>query len=136
MPQVKENDIYNALLKLKGENSVKIGKAEVVLSLIPEDIHKTDRPDSILWVNISLKIFGQNLRLRVPVPVEGEKHGIDDAMEDLEEFIKREKYPIEIPMLVIAEAGYGNREERKTSPVKFRITQIPLRRLIEEATKS
>ena len=132
MPQVKEEDIYNALLKLKGENSVKIGKAEIALSLIPEDIHKIDRPDSILWFNISLKIFGQNLKFRVPVPVEGEKHGIVDAMEDLEEFIKREKYPIEIPMLVIAEAGYEKREERRTFPVKFRITQIPLRRLMEE----
>lgn len=132
MPQVKEEDIYNALLKLKGEKSVRIGKAEITLSLIPEDIHKIDRPDTILWFNISLKIFGQNLRLRVPVPVEGEKHGINDAMEDLEEFIKREKYPIEIPMLVIAEAGYEKREERRTFPVKFKITQIPLRRLMEE----
>ena len=132
MPQVKEEDIYNALLKLKGENRAKIGKAQITLSLIPEDIHKIDRPDSILWFNISLKIFGQNLRIRVPVPVEGEKHGIGDAMEDLEEFIKRGKYPIEIPMLVIAEAGYEKREERRTFPVKFGITQIPLRRLMEE----
>lgn len=132
MPEVKEEDIYNALLNLKGENKLKIGKTDITLSLNPEDIHKFDRPDSILWINILLKIFGQNLKIKVPVPVEGEKHSIDDAMEDLEEFIKREKYPVEIPMLVIAEAGYDKREERRTLPVKFKIIQIPLRQLRKE----
>lgn len=132
MPEVREEDVYNALLKFKGEEKIKIGQAEIVLSLDPVDIHNFDRPDSILWVDISLKLFGQNLKLKVPIPVEAEKQGIGDAMEDLEAFIKREKYPIEMPMLVIAEAGYEKREERRTFPVKFRIIQIPVRRLKEE----
>lgn len=133
MPEVREDDIYNSLLKFKGKSEVvKIGKTEIVLSLTPEDTHKFDRPDSILWVEMSMKLFGQNLKLKVPIPVEGEKHSIKDAMEDLEEFIKRGKYPIEMPMLVIAEAGYEKREERKSFPVKFIITQFPLRRLKEE----
>ena len=132
MPEVKENDIYGALLRFKGEKRGNIGKAEIVLSLTPEDIHKFERPDSVLWINISLKIFEQNLKVRIPVPVEAEKRGIDDAMEDLEEFIKRGKYPIELPMLVIAEAGYGKREERRTFPVRFMVTQVPIRRLKEQ----
>jgi hypothetical protein len=132
MPEVKEDDIYNALLRFKGENKAKIGAAEILLSLVPEDIHKFDRPDSILWVNISLKIFGQILKIRLPIPVEGEKHAIE-AQKDLEEFVKREKYLIEVPMLVIAEAGYRRREEPpKLFPVKFTITQIPVRRLRDE----
>jgi hypothetical protein len=131
MPEVKEKDIYRALLKFKGEKEFKIGKAKINLSLIPEDIHKFDRPDSLLWIDISLRLFEQNLKLKVPVPIECEKHGIDGAIEDLEEFIRRGKYPIEIPMLVIAEAGYGKREERRAFPVKFMITQTPVRRLKE-----
>lgn len=131
MPEVREDEVYNALLKFKGDGKVKIGQAEITLSLSPVDVHNIDRPDSILWIDISLRLFGQNLKLKVPVPVEAEKHGIDDAIEDLEDFIKREKYPIEIPMLVIAEAGYEKREERRAFPVKFMLTQIPVRRLKE-----
>jgi hypothetical protein len=131
MPEVKEQDIYSALLKLKGQNEVKIGKAEITLSLVPEDIHKFDRPDCILWVNMSLKIFGQTLRTKIPVAVEGEKHAVD-AQKDLEEFIRREKYLVELPMLVIAEAGYGRKvEPPKPFPVKFTVIHIPVRRLRE-----
>ena len=101
------------------------------MSLVPEDIHKFDRPDSILWVNISLRIFTQTLRIRIPIPVEGEKHAID-AREDLEEFIRRGRYLIELPMLVVAEAGYGRKEEPpKLFPTKFTVTHIPVRRLSE-----
>ena len=132
MPEVRENHIYNALLRFKGEGKIKIGKAEIVLSLIPEDIHSFDRLDSILWVNISLKMFRQNLKVKLPIPVEAEKHGINDAMNDLDEFIKRKKYLIELPMLVIAEAGYAKREEKRDFPTKFIITQIPLRVLMDE----
>ena len=131
MPEVKERDIYNALLKLKGESEVRIGKAKITLSLIPEDIHKFDRPDSILWVNISFRIFAQTLRIRIPIPVEGEKHA-KDAKEDLEEFIRRGRYLIELPMLVVAEAGYGRKEEPpKPFPTRFTVTHIPVRQLGE-----
>ena len=72
------------------------------------------------------------MEIKVPIPVEAEKHGIDDAKEDLEEFIKRGKYIFEIPMLVIAEAGYEKREEPlNIVPAKFTMTQIPVRRLKE-----
>ncbi len=132
MPEVREEDVYNALLRFKGKEKVEIGNAEITIELTPVDIHNIDSPDSILWINISLKLFGQNLRLRVPIPVEAEKHGIDDAVEDLDKFVERRRYPVEIPMLVIAEAGYKKREEDRTFPVKFTITQIPIRRLNEE----
>jgi len=64
--------------------------------------------------------------------VEGEKRGIEEAMEDLDEFISRGNYPIEAPMLVIAEAGYDKREVKKDFPTRFIITQIPVRRLKED----
>lgn len=131
MPEVREDKIYSALLRFKDTKGVKIGKADITLSLDPKDVHKFDRPDSVLWINISLKIFGQNLKMKIPIPVEGEKRGIEEAMEDLNEFISRRNYPIEIPMLVIAEAGYYKREVKKDFPTRFVITQIPVRRLEE-----
>ena len=132
MPEVREEAIYKALLKFKGEGKMVIGKAEVLLSLTPQDTHKHDRPDSILWVDILLRLFGQEFKLRIPIPIEGEKNSIDDAMEDLDEFVKRKKYPAEIPMLVITEAGYAKREEYKDFPTKFIMTQFPVRRLKEK----
>lgn len=132
MPEVREEEIYNALLKFRGEGKVVIGKAEALLSLIPQDTHKRDRPDTILWVDITLRLFGQEFNVRIPIPIEGEKNSIDDAMDDLNEFVKRRKYPAEIPMLVITEAGYAKREEYRDFPTKFILTQFPVRRLKEE----
>ena len=131
MPEVKERDVYNALLKFKGEGFIEIGEAEVHLCLTPVDVHTVGRPDSILWLEVALGLFGQDLKLRVPVPIEAEKNGIADAMDDLEGFVERRQYTAEIPMLVVAEAEYGRREVRRDFPVKFTLAQIPVRRVKE-----
>jgi len=132
MPEVKESVIYNALLKYKGTGTIKIGNAEVILSLNPKDTHKKDRPDSILWIEITLKLFGQKFNVKLPLPIEGEKPGLKDAIEDLDAFVEREHYIIEIPMVVVSEAGYDKKEVMKKFPTKFTIKQIPIRRLKEE----
>lgn len=129
MPEVRESEVHKALLGIRGEGSLRIGEADVEISLRPLDVHTIGRPDGILWVDISLRIFGQDLRLRIPVPIEAEKSGIGGAMEDLDGFVERGEYVAEIPMLVVAEAGYQTREEQRDFPVSFRLTQIPLRRI-------
>jgi hypothetical protein len=130
MPEVNERKVYNALLKYKGSGKIQIENVDIILSLDPIDIHSVDSPDCLLWVNISLKLFGQDVKIKVPVPVEAEKGGISGgALDDLKKFVEREKYPIELPMLVIAEAGYDTREQKETLPVKFTISQIPVRLL-------
>jgi len=129
MPEVREEKVYAALLGYKGEGRIKIGNTEVRVSLNPIDVHNIGRPDSILWVEVSLTLFGQNLKLRVPLPIEAEKNGIDDAIEDLDAFVERKRYPIEIPMVVVAEAGYDRREELRNLSAKFMISQVPVRRL-------
>jgi hypothetical protein len=128
MAEVNEEKIYNSLLKFKGNKQVSIGEAEVDLSINPTDIHNIDSPDYLLWLNISIKLYGQELKVRVPVPVEAEKGGIyGGALEDLRKFVERKKYPIEIPMLVIAEAGFETTTQTEPFPVKFTINQIPVR---------
>lgn len=130
MVRVKEEDVYAALLKYAGRGeSFKIGKAEIQLSLKPQDIHIGDSPDFILWLEVSLKLFAQNLRVRVPIPVEAEEGGFDKALEDLKKFIEREHYPLEIPMLVVAAKGYNALEQSGKLPVQFMIKQIPVRLL-------
>jgi len=134
VPEVKESEIYNALLKYKGTKTFKIGNADVIFSLNPRDTHKKDRPDSILWIEITLKIFQQKFEVRLPIPTEGEKSGLREAIEDLNAFVEREHYLIEIPMIVVSEAGYDKKEVMKKFPTKFIVKQIPIRRLKEDWT--
>jgi len=129
MPEVKEEDVFKALLLVKGEGRIKIAKTDVHIALNPIDVHVVGRPDSILWFESSFTIFGQNLSLKVPIPIEAEKNGIDEAIEDLDAFVERRKYLTEIPMLVVAEAGYRKREEHRNIPTRILISQVPVRRL-------
>lgn len=132
MPEVNVEKVYRALLKYKGKKAkINIEDAEICISLNPVDIHKVDSPDCLLWVEISLKLLGQDLKLRIPVPVEAEKGGIyGGALDDLRKFVERKKYPISTPMLVVAEAGYDTKEQQpELFPVQFTINQIPIRLL-------
>jgi len=132
MPSVEEKAVSDALLKYKGTREFDIGNAHVAFSLNPADIHDVDSPDFIFWVEISMRVFGQDLKLRIPLPFEAEKGGIyGGALEDLRKFVEREHYPIELPMLVVAESGYENTEEKHSIPVRFSVTQVPVRVLDE-----
>ena len=130
MVRVKEEDVYAALIKYAGKGELfKIGKAEIQVSLQPQDTHIGDSPDFILWLEVSLKVFEQNLIVKVPIPVEAEAGGIDKALEDLNKFVKRGHYPLEIPMLVVATKGFRASEQYEKLPVHFMIKQIPERLL-------
>ena len=71
------------------------------------------------------------LRLVIPVPLEGEKGGIPAAREDLVKFAEREHFPIQLPMLVVGGAGNPAQSAQKV-PVRtdVRIHLVPLRRLL------
>ncbi len=130
MVGVKEEDVYNALLKCAGRGEpFEVGKAGIQVSLQPQDIHIGDSPDFILWLEVSLRLFAQNLRVKIPIPVEAEGKGINEALEDLEKFIERGNYPLEFPMLVVAAKGYNTLEQTGKLPVQFMIKQIPVRLL-------
>jgi hypothetical protein len=130
LPEVTEKKVHAALLRYRGKGQTNIQGTRIDISLDPEDIHTFDSPDILLWVSISLRLFGQDLRLRIPIPIEAEKGGIyGGALEDLTKFIERKKYALEVPMLVVAEAGYDSKGESGTLPVKFTLRQIPVRLL-------
>ena len=130
MAGVTEREVYDALTKCVGKSeSFKIGNAELQVTLEPQDTHVGDSPDCILWFDAAVKIFAQELRIRIPIPIEAEKAGLEAAVEDLDKFCKRGHFPAEIPMLVVAEEGYSSLKKTSNMLTDFRIKQIPVRLL-------
>jgi len=130
MVRVREKDVYGALLKYAGKGEpFKVGKAKIQVSLQPQDIHVGNSPDFILWLKVSLRLFAQDLKIKIPIPIEAEARGMDEALEDLKKFIERSKHSIELPMLVIAAKGYKTSKQAGKLPIQFIVKQIPIRLL-------
>jgi len=130
MVRVKEEEVWATLLKYAWKGKpFEAGKTEIQVSLQPQDTHIGDSPDFILWLKVSLRLFAQNLRVEIPIPVEAETKGIDEALKDLKKFIERGNYPLRLPMLVIAAKGYSTMVQSANLPVRFMIKQIPVRLL-------
>lgn len=134
MPRIREEEVYNIFLKkIKGDVPAKIKDVDVFIKFRPEDVHTRDSPDIILWLEVDFKVFGENFNVKIPIPVEVEEIGIDGAQEDLHKFIDREKYNIELPMIVIAGRGFDyevvDRKdgEKLKLPVVFKVREIPER---------
>ena len=130
MANVEESKVFNSLLSLRTSGTVSLGGREISIKIEPVDNHLGDSPDFFLWLEVELTVFSQHFRVRVPIPVEAEKGGIyGGAIEDLDKFTARARHPIELPMLVVAEAGYDVRQERRELPAIVTMMQIPLRAL-------
>lgn len=106
---------------------------EVDLDFQVHDNHRRDSPDVILQLNITLthpKL--PPLTIQLPIPIEGEKAGIDAALDDLRKFCERERFPQKLPMLVVGGSGNPARRSHAVKlPAKFEIVQIPYRSLTE-----
>lgn len=127
MANVTEREVFTALCSYAGQSDrVQIGKAEVTVQLEAQDNHVGDSPDSFLWVTVHVRVFEQDVQIRVPILVEAEKGGIQDAMEDLEKFAARGRHQIDLPMLVVASSGYSTTEKTRDIPVKFSVRQLPV----------
>ena len=130
MPHVDESKVFNALLSLRGGGAIPLGNQELLVEVEPIDNHSGDSPDFLLWVKLTFHIFGQQVLIRVPVPVEAEKGGIDGgAMDDLAKFLERRRHMMKLPMLVVAESGYDERTQDCDIPTEITILQVPMRAL-------
>ena len=129
MVRVREEQVWKAIKRCAGATSLEVGNAKIRMSLQPRDVHREDCPDFLLWLEVDLRIFAQELRVRIPIPIEAEAGGIDDALEDLEKFIKRGHYPLEIPFLVVAASGYHSTKQEGRLLTHFTLKQIPERLL-------
>lgn len=130
MPKVDEGKVLSALLTLRASGTAIIDGQEIGIKIDPVDNHAGDSPDFLLWLEVGLHAFGQALKVRVPIPVEAEKGGIDGgAMEDLSKFVERRRHRVQLPMLVVAEAGYDVRKDSRDLPAELTIIQVPIRAL-------
>jgi hypothetical protein len=127
MPTVDEVEVFKALQRYRGTAKTTVGDSNVEITFTPEDNHRYDSPDFIFWIGITFTLFGEEVKVKIPVPLEAEKGGIfGGALLDLEKFITREKHVIELPMPVVAESGFQSREQRGHLPVNFSIVQLPV----------
>ena len=130
MPDVEEQKVFSALLKYQLQESISIEDVTVNLRFRPVDNHAGDSPDFLLWVEVDFELFGQRVKVAVPIPIEAEKGGISGgAMEDLRKLVDRRKHLIQVPMIVVSEAGYASKDQVEMFPTKFTIMQIPIRRI-------
>jgi hypothetical protein len=108
-------------------------KFTVELELEVHDNHRRDSPDVILQIALTIAHPRlPKLKLKIPIPIEGEKAGIGAALEDLKKFAERKNFPQKLPMLVVGGAGNPARRSHEIAiPVKFEIVQVPYRSLSE-----
>jgi len=104
---------------------------EVDLKIEVHDNHRGDSPDAVLVLTVALRHPRlPALAVRVPIPVEGEMAGISAAREDLRKFADRERFPIQLPMLVLGGSGsasHASAEVRLKTMVS--IDMIPYRQI-------
>jgi len=125
MPKkVDEQKVFTELLKYRLDGRVTSEHASVQLRLRPLDNHAGDSPDFLLWVELEFEIFSRPVKLAVPIPIEAEKGGIDGgALDDLRKFVDRRKHVIELPMIVVSEAGYASKTQLEQCATRFTISQ-------------
>ena len=121
---IKEDELYNKLLKLREEGKINITLKEI--EIIPNYKLK-DSPDFVLKVILRLSLPFQDFRVEIPLPLELEKAGVPNALEDLQKFIEREKFSLILPMLVVSDKNILSQEKEEKIKVKFEIKQIPYR---------
>ena len=135
--KINDSQLYAVLASLlDGEGTVQITPKDsnadtysVRIGLQVHDNHRGDSPDAVLHVAVTVEHPRlPKLQLQIPLPLEGEKAGVDAALEDLRKFLERQHFPQKLPMLVIG--GTGNparRSQQVMVPAKFEIIQIPYR---------
>ena len=105
---------------------------DIELSAEVFDNHRGNSPDAILRIVVLITYPGlPQMKLVVPVPLEGEVAGIGAALEDLDKFATRGDFPIELPMLVIGGTRPACQIRSVKINTKVEIHQIPYRRIAQ-----
>lgn len=139
--KIDDSQLYAVLANLlDGKGTANIvprnpqsGEFVVHIELEVHDNHRGDSPDVVLWLTLMIEHRRlPALKVKIPVPIEGEKAGIQAAMEDLQKFAQREHFPIRLPMLVVGGEGNPARSLQKVAlPTRVEIIQIPYRTLAD-----
>jgi len=86
---IKEDKLYDILLREKSKINITLEDIEII-----PNYKLKDSPDFILKVILKLSLLSQDFKMEIPLPLELEKAGIPQALEDLQKFITREKFSL------------------------------------------
>ena len=121
---MKEDELYGVLLREKKNNKINITLEDI--EIIPNYKLK-DSPDFVLKIRLKLSLLSQDFEMEIPLPLELEKVGIDQALLDLQKFIEREQFSLTLPMLIISDKKIVTQEEERKIKTIFKLRQIPHR---------
>ena len=104
---------------------------EIEMKVEVHDNHRGDSPDAILGLSVTIRHPRLPvLTVRVPIPVEGEVAGICAAKDDLRKFAERERFEIELPMLVVGGSGSASHSSDEIRfKTKVSIDMVPYRQV-------
>ena len=125
---ITEEEFYKVLLKEKENSKINIFLEDV--EVVPNYKLK-DSPDFVLKVRLKLSFLSQDLYMKIPLPIELEKGGIYQALEDLRKFVEREKFYLTLPMLIVSDKNSVIRKEERKMKTYFELIQVPYRLFIE-----
>jgi len=134
---ITEDEFYNLLLKEKENDNIKIFVDSI--DIIP-NYKLRDSPDFVLKMKFTLLLLSQKFEIEIPIPIELEKIGINPfhkgmgAFIDLEKFVKREKFNMVLPMLVISNKKIITFDEEMKLKTIFKIKQIPSSFIVRHET--
>jgi len=129
---ITEEEFYKVLLKEKENSKINIFLEDV--EVVPNYKLK-DSPDFVLKVRLKLSFLSQDLYMEIPLPIELEKGGIYQALEDLRKFVEREKFYLTLPMLIVSDKNSVIRKEERKMKTYFELIQVPYRLLIDLQNK-
>ncbi len=121
---MKEDEFYGILLREKENGKINVTLEEV--EIIP-NYKLIDSPDLVLKIRLKLLLLSQTFEMEIPMPIEPEKVGIDEALIDLQKFIEREKFSLILPMFIISEKRIITQEKEEKLKTMFKLRQIPYR---------
>ena len=119
---IKEDELYSILLRDKSKINITLEGIEII-----PNYKLRDSPDFVLRIVLRLSLLSQDFKMEIPFPLELEKAGIPQALEDLQKFIAREKFSLTLPFFVISDKEILSQEKEEKIKVKFKIRQIPWR---------
>lgn len=121
---MKENEFYGILLREKENDKINVTLEDI--EIIP-NYKLRDSPDFVLKIRLKLLLLSQTFEMEIPMPIELEKVGIDEALTDLRKFIERGKFGLILPMFIISDRQVITQEKEEKLKTIFKLKQIPYR---------
>lgn len=130
-----EHELDLLLHRMKGHSQASFvwGSVDIAFNHINFSAGGRGSPDSLLLLDVTLPLFGTTVTAKIPIALEAEKGGMEDAIQDLDKFTLRstngEPSYLSLPMLVLSKKSTGKtRSEFRNIRARFEIKEVALPR--------